>query len=321
MKFNNLKCYKFNAPFKTPIQTVKTRLTDRRVLVISLDVDDRTYFAESNAFDTNWYHDETIATVHAAVQHIFSEISETEWHDYAELGTLLASYRSTPHTIALFDYIGWQCTNELNPVTVPLGFTLHQGHTGEFSNRVKVKWNAHIESQVKALRQQYPEIKIAIDANGSLTEADVPILEACMNYEIDYFEEPFSDIRLYSKYHRLPLAIDESASSIEQIIKYYGAGVKTIIAKYSRLGGGYPLLTIKDAIPDIRIIAGGMYEYGLSKYFTAALAEQLGTIPDITPRGFYFDGDYADWNEKIQDGQLTMSFPQVNEQRLIPLNK
>lgn len=320
MKFSNLKFYTFTADFKTPVRTVKTEMIERKVLVVSLDVDGSTFFAESNAFETDWYHYETIESVHESVQRLFDKIQSAAWEDYATLGAVLAPYRSMPHAMALFDYIGWQSLNRRGPVTVPLGFTLHPGQEVVPQNRVKLKWSDDIVARVKEVREQYPAIRIAVDANGSLTAQDIPLLEDCMEYGVDYFEEPFSDFKLYSENRHLPLAIDESASSIDNIIKYYGAGVKTVIAKYARLGGGYPLLAIKEAIPDLRVVAGGMYEYGLSKYFTAALAGECGTIPDVTPRGTYFEEDYASYDEKIVDGKLTMTFPEVDISRLQELN-
>ncbi|WJP97309.1 enolase C-terminal domain-like protein [Macrococcus bovicus] len=316
MKFSNLQCYTYEAPFKHPIKTVKADLETRKVLVISLEVAGHTYYAESNAFETDWYHVETIETVYQSVHAIYEEINDIEWQDYAQLGALLAPFRRTPHAMALFDYIGWQSLNERAAVTVPLGYTLHSGQHIKPQNRVKIKWSEHVVERVKEIRAQYPEIRIAIDANGSLGEEDLPTLEALMTYDIDYFEEPFSDFSLYAANRHLPLAIDESASSIEAIIRYYGAGVRIIVAKYARFGGGYPLLAIKEAIPDLRVIVGGMYEYGLSKYFTALLASEFKTIPDVTPRGTYFAEDYAHYEEQVENGRLTMTFPVVDMNQL-----
>ncbi|TDL98690.1 hypothetical protein ERX27_02630 [Macrococcus brunensis] len=316
MKFSNLKCYTYEAPFKHPIKTVKADLTTRKVLVISLEVAGTTYYAESNAFETDWYHEETIETVYQSVQHIYEQIKASEWQDYAQLGALLAPFRRTPHAMALFDYIGWQSLNERAAVTVPLGYTLHSGQHIKPENRVKIKWSEHVLDEVRSVRAGDTDINIVIDANGSLGEKDVPTLEALLAFDIDYFEEPFSDLRLYAANRHLPLAIDESASSIDNIIRYYGAGVRIIVAKYARLGGGYPLLAIKEAIPDLRVIVGGMYEYGLSKYFTALLASEFKTIPDVTPRGTYFAEDYALYEEQVKNGKLTMTFPKVDAEKL-----
>ncbi|WP_165983713.1 enolase C-terminal domain-like protein [Macrococcus bovicus] len=316
MKFSNLQCYTYEAPFKHPVKTVKADLVTRKVLVISLEVEGNTYFAESNAFETDWYHEETIETVYQSVQYIYEQIKASEWQDYAALGAILAPFRRTPHAMALFDYIGWQSLNERVAVTVPLGYTLHSGQHIKPQNRVKIKWSEQVLDDVRSVRAGDADIKIVIDANGSLGEEDVPTLEGLLAYDIDYFEEPFSDFSLYAANRHLPLAIDESASSIDQILKYYGAGVKTIVAKYARLGGGYPLLAIKEAIPDLRVIVGGMYEYGLSKYFTALLASEFKTIPDVTPQGTYFADDYALYEEHVENGKLTMTFPVVDMNQL-----
>ena len=50
-----------------------------------------------------------------------------------------------------------------------------------------------------------------------------------------------------------------------------------------------------------------MYEYGLSRYFTAMLS-QYGDYPgDVTPAGYYFENDFVE-NEGILKEKLN-SFP------------
>ncbi len=93
MKFSNLQCYTYEAPFKHPIKTVKADLETRKVLVISLEVAGHTYYAESNAFETDWYHVETIDTVFCLSSIYMSRLKQVNgritlnsghyWHRFA----------------------------------------------------------------------------------------------------------------------------------------------------------------------------------------------------------------------------------------------
>ena len=45
-----------------------------------------------------------------------------------------------------------------------------------------------------------------------------------------------------------------------------------------------------------------MYEYGLSRYFTALLAREGDYPGDVTPDGYYFTDDFTQGVGKLKEG-------------------
>lgn len=316
MKCTHLNLYLYSAPFKRAVKTALVTMTERKVLVIGVIIDDREYFAEVNSFETPWYHYETIASSITNCQRIFSRLKDKDIAAIEELQIYLDD--KAPNASSAFDYIGVQYFQQLRPVTVPIGQTLHQGVTSfrDDAKRIKLKMHDDILSQVQSIRQS-SAVPIVIDANGTLERQHFDLLKALDDYQILYFEEPFADILLYEqflrKYPDVPLAIDEHATSPEAIQAFHDIGVGTAVIKYSRIGGITSALNLDGAMT---YISGGMYEYGLSKYATAMLGQHFGTIPDVTPRGTYFDDDFSHYDERVADGVLYMTMPTVDRKKL-----
>ncbi len=74
MKLTALHFYKYSEPFKSQIVTPKVTLTHRDCLFIEL-IDDKgnAYFGECNAFQTDWYDHETIASVKHVIEQWFED--------------------------------------------------------------------------------------------------------------------------------------------------------------------------------------------------------------------------------------------------------
>ncbi|MFB3204629.1 o-succinylbenzoate synthase, partial [Staphylococcus pseudintermedius] len=69
----------------------------------------------------------------------------------------------------------------------------------------------------------------------------------------------------------------------------------------------------------IHVVIGGMYECGLSRYFTAWLSQWGDYAGDVTPEGFYFERDVTNNVGRLHDGQLYFEPPVVNQSLLLPL--
>lgn len=318
MNISKLNIYEFTAPFKNKIQTNLVTMRKRKVLVIGLVIDDIEYFAEANSFETDWYHHETIATVYQGCIELFHKLK-----GHSVTFEKLSHYADPlqPNVKSCFDSAIYQHCNRLANVVVPIGQTIHQLDTAiqSSAHRVKLKMHHNILEQVKAIRAT-DDIKIVIDANGLLNIEHFDLIKQIAEYNILYFEQPFNAINLYRKftqmYPDINLAIDESATSVDEIKRYYDAGIQTAVIKYSRIGGITTALNLMEQFPDLNLISGGMYEFKLSKYFTAILGQQFNTVPDVTPEGTYFNEDFAIATESIDNGMLTMSPPKVDRNRL-----
>lgn len=64
MRKNSLHFYRFKAPFRVPIRTPLIALNEREALIVEWqDMNGSTYYGECNAFNSDWYHFETIDKV------------------------------------------------------------------------------------------------------------------------------------------------------------------------------------------------------------------------------------------------------------------
>lgn len=319
MECTELNLYTYEAPFKVPIKTNLVQMNERKVLVVGIVIDGVEYFAEVNSFETPWYHYETIATSIDNCRDIFNSIKHIDipsieaLQPYLKVDALNAS--------SAFDVIAYQYFNPLKSVTVPIGETLHQGVSSfnHDSKRIKLKMHHNIAEQVQTIRES-SNIPIVIDANGLLQEDHFELLNTLSQYDISYIEQPFKHIKLYDallkRHPHIPLAIDESATDRQTIQAFRDIGVTTAVVKYSRIGG----ITKVQSLPkQMTYVSGGMYEFGLSKYVTAMLGEQFGTVPDVTKRGTYFEHDFTTYDEAVSDGCLTMTPPVVQKEQLTQL--
>lgn len=319
MKCTELNLYTYEAPFKIPIKTTLVQMHKRVVLVVGVVIDGVEYFAEVNSFETPWYHYETISKSIENCIAIFNSLKHIDIPSIEALQHYLKA--DAPNASSAFDVIAYQYFNTLKNVTVPIGETLHQGvlSFSQDAKRIKLKMHRNILNQVETIRKS-SNIPIVIDANGLLQEDHFELLNTLAQYDILYIEQPFQHIKLYDtllkRYPNIPLAIDESAIDYETIQAFRNIGVTTAVIKYSRIGG----ITKVQSLPkQMTYVSGGMYEFGLSKYMTAMLGEQFGTVPDVTERGTYFEQDFTIYQETVNDGCLTMTPPIVQKERLKPL--
>lgn len=83
MKLTALHFYKYSEPFKSQIVTPKVTLTHRDCLFIEL-IDDKgnAYFGECNAFQTDWYDHETIASVKHVIEQWFEDNRNKSFETY-----------------------------------------------------------------------------------------------------------------------------------------------------------------------------------------------------------------------------------------------
>ena len=115
--------------------------------------------------------------------------------------------------------------------------------------------------------------------------------------------------------HYPAIAIDEKATDLQtimQIIQQYP--ITAVVIKPFRLGGIDRSLELIHLLKEknIKVIVGGMYEYGLSRYFTALLAKEGSYPGDVTPDGYYFEKDFTQGVGKLKEGLIYFNPPKVN---------
>lgn len=181
--------------------------------------------------------------------------------------------------------------------------------TGEYLNegygRVKIKIAPGRDIElVKAIRKEYPEILLQVDANSAYTLEDISLLKQFDEYRLQLIEQPlgYDDIYEHSVLQskiKTPVCLDESIFNISNAFAAIALGsCKIINIKPGRVGGFSEAVKIHDycASKNIPVWCGGMYESGIGRAGNIALSSlQNFSLPgDISASKRYFKADIVE---------------------------
>jgi len=187
--------------------------------------------------------------------------------------------------------------------------------------RIKLKIAPNWDVEVaKAVRDEFPDIMLMLDANSAYTLEDAEHLKQLDQFNLIMIEQPLSydDIYEHSKLQpqiTTPICLDESIYSAHdwKIVLELGAG-KILNLKPTRVGGFSESLKLYElcVANDNPLWIGGMLETGIGRAANVAFASLPGvTLPsDISATNRYFDPDIteppfvleADSTIKVPDG-------------------
>lgn len=327
--------YLYNHEFKNPIVTPKVQMTHRKALIVEfLSDDDQSYYGECNAFESDWYAVETIDTVKETLSQWAESVIHKSFHVYEDWKPyldILDNYPTARSTVVMAIY---QMYHDLPKFKVAYGATISGLSTQQLEylkqtqpKRIKLKWTGQLNDDITLLDDilRY-DFELALDANESLDVSDFQKLESINDQNILYIEEPFKSLSStlnidHTQY--LAIAIDEKATDINSIISIVNQfPVKVVIVKPFRVGGLDRVQSLIRELKsiDIKVVIGGMYEYGLSRYFTALLAREGDYPGDVTPDGYYFTDDFTQGVGKLKEGMISFHPPQIDKSKLLKLN-
>ncbi|QUM67908.1 o-succinylbenzoate synthase [Staphylococcus delphini] len=328
MRLTDMQFYLYEPSFTHPIHTPKVTMTHRKTLFVKwTDDQQQAWFGECNAFDTAWYHHETINDVMHVLKVWFEGVRGLDLKSFEEAQQCVATLNPYPVARATVMMALYQMFHNLESFHVPMTLTINGDFTQRMMRldgvgRIKIKWTSQMLDQVKMLATMYPDIPISTDANQTLTESNTKTLKRLKPY-LAFIEEPFETLDVQKDYsHFPPIALDEQATrltTIEQLTQ--NPDIKTVVLKPFRLGGIDRVLEAMHVLQSkgIHVIIGGMYECGLSRYFTAWLSQWGDYAGDVTPEGFYFEQDVTNNAGRLHNGQLYFEPPVVNQSLLLPL--
>lgn len=181
--------------------------------------------------------------------------------------------------------------------------------------RIKLKIaRGHDIALVAAVRRQYPDIRLTVDANTDYRLSDLPVLRALDGFELDYIEQPlayddFHDHARLQAHLHTALCLDESirsASDARKALELQAARIINI--KPGRVGGFMQARAIHEvcAAFDVPVWCGGMLESGIGRAHNTHLA----TLPnfskpgDISSASRYFRRDLINEVLETVDGRM-----------------
>lgn len=191
--------------------------------------------------------------------------------------------------------------------------------------KLKVAPGAAAE-RVRAVRKEFPQLAITLDANQSFVEADSAELQELDGLNVLWIEEPLDPKRapqsgpsdLFARLARLqrgmktPICLDESFESMAELRRALAyPELRCVAVKIGKFGGVQPALEFVRMAQKqgIQVWMGGMYDTGISKRLHAAFQTLPGVeVPgDIGSVTRYFPSDITAPPHTAERGWVTLN--------------
>jgi O-succinylbenzoate synthase len=319
----------------TPFETSVERTDVRRIVLVEANVDGEAGWGECVAGETPSYSPETTDTAwHILRDHLWPLMKGREFASAAEVWDLLAPVRGHNMAKASLEAALWhaEALQKGMPLWKLLGGTREEIASGvsigikesledlvaavkkELAagyQRIKIKIKPGKDlAPVQRLRQDFPRIKLMVDANSAYTLEDWPLLKQLDGFYLMMIEQPLGWDDLYShvelqKKLDTPICLDECIHTEEQARAAIALGAcKIINIKLGRVGGYTVARRIHDLCQQhgIPVWCGGMLESGIGRAHNIALS----TLPNFTLPGDV-TASKRYWEEDLIDPEVTVS--------------
>src|SRR5664279_1224257 len=335
MRLRELTLREIHLDLLHPFETSMDRVTARRILLAEADVDGVIGWGECTAGENPFYSPEDTATCwHILTNYIWPTLKGKDFSSAADIWHRLEFIRGhnmAKATIesAIWDAEAkqkgiplWKLLGGIQPV-IPCGVSIGIKDTveelvatvkkevaaGYQRIKLKIKPGTDIE-RVSRIRQEFPQIKLSIDANSAYRKEDLGLLKQMDAYYLMMIEQPLGWDDLFGhveiqKSIQTPICLDECIHTYEQAEAAIALGAcKIINIKLGRVGGHHEARRIhdlckKNAIP---VWCGGMLEAGIGRAHNIAMSTQSNfTLPgDVSASARY-------WHEDIIHPEVLVS--------------
>jgi o-succinylbenzoate synthase len=335
MRIRKITLRELQMKLVTPFQISVGSTDVRRILLVEADVDGVIGWGECVAGETPMYSPETTETAwHILRDFLWPLIRDKEFASAADVWGLLELIRGHNMAKGALEAAVWDAEAKQKnlPLWKLLGGTREEIASGVSIGikdtvdelvatvkkelaagyqriKIKIKPGKDLE-QVKRLRQDFPKIKLMVDANSVYTLNDWPLLKQLDGFYLMMIEQPlgwddlFSHVELQKKL-ATPICLDECIHTLEQARAAIELGAcKIINIKLGRVGGYTMARQIHDVCQQsaIPVWCGGMLESGIGRAHNIALS----TLPNFT-----LPGDVAAskryWHEDIIEPEVVVS--------------
>jgi len=318
-----------------PFETSAERTDIRRILLVEVNVDGTAGWGECVAGETPTYSPETTDTAwHILRDHLWLLLKGRELGSAAEVWDLLCHVRGHNMAKAALEAAIWEA--EARQKSIPLSRLLGGSReeiacgvsvgikdsldelvaavreelaAGYQRIKIKIKPGKDLE-RVQRLRQDFPRIKLMVDANSAYTLEDWPLLKQLEGFYLMMIEQPLGWDDLYSHVELqrkldTPICLDECIHTEEQARAAVELGAcKIINIKLGRVGGYTVARRIHDFCQQrgVPVWCGGMLESGIGRAHNIALS----TLPNFTLPGDV-TASKRYWAEDLIDPEVTVS--------------
>jgi O-succinylbenzoate synthase len=222
LKIESIHAREIAMRLRTPFETSFGVTQNRRVILIELQTDLGTGWGEVTAGEGPFYNPETTDTAWAMLRHFLSPlVVGKSFADTTELMQAMMPVRGHEMAKAAIENAAWDVMarhvgvplhrllggtqSEINSgvslsiyadVQVLLDKVAQELASGYQRIKLKIKPGKDV-AVVAAVRKQYPDIALTVDANSSYTLEDISLLKELDQYGLTYIEQPLEWNEIY----------------------------------------------------------------------------------------------------------------------------
>jgi len=335
MHIESITLRELHMPLVHFFETSFGRTTERRVLLVELELDGVAAWGECVAGEHPYYSEEAIETAWYVIQEeLVPMLLGRSVGSGREVPALMQRVRGHRMAKAALENAVWDGEAQIRHVPlwkllggsrteIACGVSLGIQDTPEQLldkveaeldagyQRIKVKCKPGWDVQIfHRIRQRWPNILLSCDANSAYTLADAEHLKEFDQFNLLMIEQPLwnDDFYFHAALQRelkTPICLDEAihhARSAQAAIELKSCGI--INVKVGRVGGFSEAIAIHDVAQrnKIPVWCGGMLESGIGRAHNVALS----TLPN-----FSLPGDVSAskryWKEDIVEPEVTVS--------------
>jgi O-succinylbenzoate synthase len=318
-----------------PFETSMDRVTHRRIILVEVNVDGTMGWGECTAGEAPFYSPEDTETAwHVMNDFLWPMLKGKEFVSAADVWSLFSQVRGHNMAKAAIETAIWDAEAKQK------GIPLHKLLGGQLSEipcgvsigiketvdelvaavkkelaagyqRIKIKIKPGKDfAQVQRLRQDFPRIKLSVDANSAYRKDDWTLLKQLDGFYLMMIEQPLGWDDLFGhvevqKGLQTPICLDECIHTYEQAEAAIALGAcKIVNIKLGRVGGFTQAKRIHDLCQQkgIPVWCGGMLESGVGRAHNIVMS----TLPN-----FSLPGDVSAskryWHEDIIEPEVTVS--------------
>jgi len=335
MQVRELQIREIHMELVEPFETSMGRLQSRRILLVEANVDGVVGFGECTAGENPFYSPEDTDTAwHVLRRYLWPIVKGKEFSSPAEIYGFVDQVRGHNMAKASLECAVWDGVAKMQnaPLWKLLGgsrqeissgvsigikdsleelvATVKKEITAGYQRiKLKIKPGKDLE-QVSRVRQEFPRIKLMVDANSAYTMADWPLLKRMDAFYLMMIEQPlgwddlFGHVKLQKELNT-PICLDECIHTFEQAEAALALGAcKIINVKLGRVGGHAQARRIHDLCEKngMPVWCGGMLESGIGRAHNIAMSTlQNFSLPgDVSASSRY-------WREDIIEPEVMVS--------------
>jgi len=335
MRLQSLTLREIHLKLVTPFETSMDRVTDRRILLAEANVDGISGWGECTAGETPFYCPEDTDTAwHILKNFLWPMLKGKELESAADVWPFLEQVRGHNMAKATVETAVWDAEARLKNIPlwkliggerteIPCGVSIgikdsldelcanvkKELAAGYQRIKIKIKPGKDIQS-VQRLRQDFPRIKLMVDANSAYRKDDWPLLKQLDAYYLMMIEQPLGWDDLFGhvevqKGLQTPICLDECIHTYEHAEAAIALGAcKIINIKLGRVGGLLQAKRIHDLCRrhSIPVWCGGMLESGIGRAQNIAMS----TLPNFSLPGDV-SGSNRYWYEDLISPEVTVT--------------